>query len=103
MQLLNPITSLPASGLNFEARLLYFINHPLPGFDRRGREWPPVSANTQLFATGVLDSLSILHLIAAIEDFTGRTVPDHLVVMKHFQSVEAICAAFSESPLKSQP
>ena len=103
MHLPNPITSPPASCLNLEARLLHFINQTLPGFDRRGREWPPVFANTQLFATGVLDSLSILHLIAAIEDFTGNVVPDHLVVMKHFQSVEAICAAFSESPLNSQP
>ena len=103
MHILNPITPASPDCVNFEARLLHFINHILPRFDRRGREWPPVSANTELFATGVLDSLSILHLIAAIEDLTGRAVPDQLVVMKHFQTIEAICAAFSEPPLRNQP
>jgi len=53
-----------------------------------------VSSATPLFSTGLLDSLSILHLIAAVEELTGRAVPDHLVVMKHFQSVEATTAAF---------
>ena len=97
--MLNPTASPPACRHDFEARLLQFINKTLPSFDRRGGAWTPVSANTQLFASGVLDSLSILHLIAAIEELTGHIVPDHLVVMKHFQSVEAIVAAFWEPTL----
>jgi acyl carrier protein len=101
--MLNPTVPPVVSSSDFEARLLHFINKILPSFDRRGRAWSPVSADTLLFATGVLDSLSILHLIAAIEDLTGRAVPDHLVVMKHFQSVEAITAVFSKPTLNDQP
>ena len=81
---------------HFSARLLHFINHTLPRLDRRGRKWESVAAATPLFATGLLDSLSILHLIGAIEEFSGQLVPDELVVMKHFQTVEAITAAFAE-------
>lgn len=81
---------------HFSARLLHFINHTLPRLDRWGRPWEPVTRATPLFASGLLDSLSILHLIAAIEEFTGQPVPDELVVMKHFQTVEAITAAFAQ-------
>ena len=75
-------------------RLLAFINETLPGLDRRGRSWPRVERDTPLFVEGLLDSLSILHLIAWIEKFTGASVPDHLVVMRHFHSVDAIAATF---------
>lgn len=86
---------LPAqSASEFSSRLLHFINCDLPRLDRRARNWPQVDATTPLFAHGLLDSLSILHLIAAIEGFTGRPVPDELVVMNHFQTVEAISSAF---------
>jgi acyl carrier protein len=91
-----------ASPAEFSARLLHFINQELPKLDRRSRAWAPVEADTPLFEGGVLDSLSILHLIAAIEDLRGRAVPDEMVVMKHFQSVAAITAAFchpANSPL----
>ena len=80
----------------FQARLLRFINEELPLLDRRGRTWPPVDLETLLFASGLLDSLSILHLIATIEEFSGHAVPDRLVVMKHFQTVRAMSAVFSQ-------
>jgi acyl carrier protein len=90
------MSTLPPISRNDEhtARLLHFVNHVLPGFDRRGKKWRPVSAADSLFTEGRLDSLNILHLIAAVEEITGAPVPDHMVVMKHFQSVEAITAAF---------
>lgn len=91
-----------ASPAEFSARLLHFINHELPRLDRRGRAWLPVASDTPLFEGGVLDSLSILHLIAAIEDLRGRPVPDGMVVMKHFQSADAITAAFC-TPSNSTP
>ncbi len=78
----------------FVASLLHFINDDLPKLDRRGRAWNPVAADTPLFEDGRLDSLSILHLIARVEELTGQTVPDYLVVMKHFQTVEAMTATF---------
>ena len=92
-----------ATASQLELRLLRFINEELPRLDRRGRTWPSVSADTPLFATGLLDSLSILHLIAVIEEFTGRAVPDRLVVMKHFQTVEAMTAAFAQPSSNDQP
>ena len=79
--------------------LLHFINDELPKLDRRGRTWNPVDADTPLFEDGRLDSLSILHLIARIEELTGRTVPEQLVVMKHFRTVEAMAAVFSDAPI----
>jgi acyl carrier protein len=85
------------SPAEFSARLLHFINHEMPKLDRRGRAWPQVAPDTLLFAGGVLDSLSILHLIAAIEELRGRGVPDELVVMKHFRSVDAITDAFCKA------
>lgn len=84
----------PADAAQFQARLLHFINEVLPGLDRHARIRPCVSATTPLFAGGLLDSLSILHLIAAIEELTGRAVPDRLVVMKHFQTVQTITGTF---------
>lgn len=82
------------SAEDFTVHLLDFINHTLPRLDRRGRTWLAVSADTALFESGLLDSLSILHLMAAIEELTGRPVPDELVLMKHFQTVTAITDTF---------
>jgi acyl carrier protein len=79
---------------DFETALLRFINEVLPTLDRRGRTWTPVAAGTPLFESGLLDSLSILHLIAQVEQLTGRPVPDCLVLMKHFRTVQAITATF---------
>ena len=81
--------------------LLDFINHTLPKLNRREaaaqavQAVPVVQAETPLFATGLLDSLSILHLLAFVEQYTGRTIPDHLVVMKNFHSAAAIAETFS--------
>src|SRR5438105_2763739 len=89
---------LPSTADDFRACLLEFINDELPKLDHRWRAWPRVCAETPLFESGLLDSLSILHLIARVEELTGRAVPDRLVVMKNFRSVEAIAAAFWNLP-----
>jgi acyl carrier protein len=86
-----------ATDAEFRTRLLRFINETLPRLDRRQRAWHSVVADTALFASGLLDSLSILHLIAAVETLAARPVPDRLVVMNHFQTVNAITAAFGPS------
>jgi acyl carrier protein len=82
------------SRAEFTTLLLCFINETLPRLDRRGRTWPPVKADSLLFDRGLLDSLSILHLLAKVEELTGRAVPDHLVVMRNFQSAGAIAETF---------
>ena len=95
-----PLSEPPAAAISpaeFQLQLLRFVTETLPRLDRRGRSWPGIDPGTPLFADGLLDSLSILHLMAAIEELTGRRVPDEMVVMKHFQSVQAITAAFCPS------
>ena len=92
--MLSPEIQLPGTAADFEMSLLLFINEVLPKLDRRGRAWAPVSAAAPLFENGLLDSISILHLIAKVEELTGRQVPDALVSMKHFRSVDAMTAAF---------
>jgi len=79
-------------------RLLRFINETLPSLDRRVRQWEPVQSDTPLFATGRLDSLSILHLLAFLEDLVGAPIPDSLVVMRHFQSVTTMAETFAPLP-----
>jgi acyl carrier protein len=83
-----------ASDAEFRARLLRFVNEVLPRLDRQQRNWQPVESGTSLFTSGLLDSMSILHLLVAVEKLSGRRVPDKLVVMKHFQNVDAITATF---------
>ena len=82
--------------------MLHFVNEVLP---KLGESKPVpaerIEADTLLFETNRLDSLSILHLIAKIEELTGETVPDAMVTMKHFQSIETITAAFCHESSKS--
>ena len=92
-----PNTSSPVDSVGFETALLRFINDVLPTLDRHGRTWSPVAVDTLLFESGLLDSLSILHLIAQVEQLTGSPVPDHLVLMKHFRTVQAITTTFWKS------
>ena len=78
----------------FRTALRDFINVELP---RRSPKMPPspnVSDDTPLFATGIIDSMAILHLIAFVEDATGRPIPPEKVLMKHFQSITAIAETF---------
>src|SRR5437879_6052381 len=78
----------------FRAALLEFINNALPTLDRRPKQQWRVESDTLLFESGMIDSLAILHLMAFVEQFTGRAVPPRMVVMKHFRSVSAIVETF---------
>ena len=78
----------------FRTALIEFINDALPELDRRPRQRWRVEPETPLFETGLIDSLAILHLMAFVEQFTGRPVPPRMVVMKHFRTVQAIAEAF---------
>jgi acyl carrier protein len=78
----------------FAGALLDFINHELPQLHAKTIPNPNAAADTLLFATGRIDSMAILHLIAFIERATGREIPPEKIVMKHFQSVAAIAESF---------
>jgi acyl carrier protein len=53
-----------------------------------------VDAETQLFATRLLDSLRVLELIAFTEQAIGRAIPDSHIRMDNFQTVARIAAVF---------
>ena len=55
---------------------------------------PGVTPGTLLFATGLIDSMAILHRIAYVGDVTGRSISPEQVVMKHFATVAAIVETF---------
>jgi acyl carrier protein len=83
----------------FRAAMLHFVNEVLPTLgESKSSAAGPIEAATLLFETNRLDSLSILHLIARIEELTGEMVPDAMVTMKHFQSIDTITQAFCHEP-----
>lgn len=53
-----------------------------------------ITADTPLFARGVIDSLGILELIAWTEVNTGRIVPDESIRMDNFGTVARIAHTF---------
>ena len=53
-----------------------------------------ITADTPLFAKGVIDSLGILELIAWTEVNTGQVVPDESIRMDNFGTVARIAAMF---------
>jgi acyl carrier protein len=53
-----------------------------------------VTADTQLFAGRLLDSLRVLELIAFTEQTIGSTIPDSQIRMDNFQTVSRIASVF---------
>ena len=95
------VTDITANDLR--ARLLHFLNCVLPGLTDRNAPWPePILADTYLFQTNLIDSLAIIQLVAFIEETTGHDIPMRMVVMKNFQTVNAIVEAFTENEQTSQ-
>ena len=78
----------------FAAALRDFINLELPRLHAKTPAHPNVALDTPLFASGLIDSMAILHLIGFIEHATGRRIPPSKVVMKHFQTIAAIAETF---------
>lgn len=72
----------------FAAALLEWLNRRLAPPGER------IERGTPLFEGGLIDSLRILRLIAWIERETGSTIPDRMVRMDNFRSVERIAEVF---------
>ena len=53
-----------------------------------------ISADTELFASGAIDSIKVLELIAFTERAIGRPVPDRAIRLDNFRSVERIALVF---------
>jgi len=71
--------------MSLPQELLDFLNEQA---DTGGAPRP--SANDDLFASGVLDSFSLVDFVAMVEDHCGIKVPDKDVNPGNFQSVAAI-------------
>jgi acyl carrier protein len=71
------------------AGLLTFVNEDLlAGLEKKA------APDTPLFDEGWLDSLKILRLIAFLEVKLGAKIPDDMIVMDRFRTVEAIARNF---------
>ena len=86
-------TQRPASRAEFQRALADLIAYGL-SWRRRSPATVHVEGDTPLFESGLVDSLAILELIAFVEEATGRTIPARQVQMKHFGTINRICAAF---------
>lgn len=53
-----------------------------------------ITADTQLFASGAIDSIKVLELIAFTERAIGRPVPDRSIRLDNFHSVARIASVF---------
>jgi acyl carrier protein len=53
-----------------------------------------IAADTPLFAGRLIDSIRILELIAWTERATGRVIPDTMIRMDHFHTVDTIARTF---------
>jgi acyl carrier protein len=71
------------------ASLLKFVNEDL----LTGPQ-DKVAPDTALFDEGRIDSLKILRLIAFLEVRSGKKIPDELIVMDRFRTIETIAKNF---------
>jgi len=62
-----------------------FIRENLLGGDRT-----PLTPETSLVETGLLDSVALMNLIAYVEDRTGVRIPDADVTPQNFNTVASI-------------
>jgi acyl carrier protein len=73
------------------ASLLTFVNEDLlAGSEKK------VAPDTALFDEGWIDSLKILRLIAFLEVRSGKKIPDELIVMERFRTIEVIARHFPD-------
>ena len=80
---------MPAPDRNaFVARTVDWINRTLVP------EGVTVDADTPLFASGLINSIRILRIIAWTEHATGRRIPDAAIRMDNFRTVRRIADVF---------
>ena len=71
--------------------LLKFVNEDLLAGSQE-----KVAPDTALFDEGRIDSLKILRLIAFLEVRSGKKIPDDLIVMDRFRTIETIAKNFPD-------
>lgn len=86
----------------FAAALCRFVNEELPRLHSRMSGSPGVGPDTPLFATGLLDSLAVLHVVGFVEDAIGRRLGIEEVVMSRFQNARTIARTFWTASLSPE-
>lgn len=86
----------------FAAALCRFVNEELPRLHARLPGSPGVEPDTPLFATGLLDSLAVLHVVGFVEDALGRRLGIEEVVMSRFRDVGTIARTFWTAPVLAE-
>jgi acyl carrier protein len=89
---------LPTTREALAAALLDFVNGPLVKRHNGARRIGRIDADTPLFATGAIDSLGIIDLIAFVESTTGRRIPLRKIDMRFFGTVNRIATNFCRGP-----
>ncbi len=69
--------------MNIEEKVLRFVANDLGGGSG-------VEVDTQLFDTGVLDSVGIFDLVTFLEKEFGVSIGDELIVPENFDSVKSV-------------
>lgn len=82
----------------FKEKLLIFITGSLPA-DKKTLK---IKTDTELFATGMIDSMRIIDLIAFVEKTLDIVIKDENISMEFFGSVDKIAASFIQDHEKKR-
>lgn len=91
---MSDVRTRPVSRAEFRRDLLHLIARDLAPRRRRPTAPEHVEGDTPLFESGLIDSMSILELIAFVEAATGRTIPARQIRIGQFATVDRICESF---------
>ncbi|MEM7013665.1 MAG: acyl carrier protein [Verrucomicrobiota bacterium] len=52
----------------------------------------PVTTETEIITTGLLDSIAVMRLVAHLEKQLGRKIPEEHMILENFATVNALTA-----------
>lgn len=85
----------PPARAELLADLVAWLNH------RFAPDGPPIDTDTPLFASGLLDSMRILELIAWTERAIGREIPDVAIRTDNFATPARIAELFAREDARA--
>ncbi|WP_018180252.1 acyl carrier protein [Jongsikchunia kroppenstedtii] len=62
---------------------------------RRHGRTEPIENDTEILLTGMLDSLTLVNIVADLERHLGRKLPEDLVVARNFRTPQTLHASVS--------
>lgn len=82
----------------FNQALIAFITALVRSRTSAGAMLTEIDESTPLFATGLIDSMGIVELLAFVEQTTGGPIPIHKVDMQFFGTIGRISRSFFRNP-----